>query len=160
MELSLSLEAAHQYPICIPLLPHSCHMPCPSHPPLLDDHSDYIWRRVQVHCYIRIRRFLKFEECGHLYCNAVYFTESPLLQRDTSLCLQGGRVGQARNQQKFTLLLLVSCLARSLTLKMEAVYLSKMSGCRGTTQCYTSEGPTFDSHHHGNLRSLKFTFRE
>jgi hypothetical protein len=25
--------------------PHSCFMPCPSHPPLLD-HSNYIWRRV------------------------------------------------------------------------------------------------------------------
>jgi hypothetical protein len=24
-----------------------CYMPCPSHPPLLDD-SNYIWRRVQV----------------------------------------------------------------------------------------------------------------
>jgi hypothetical protein len=27
--------------------PHACHMPCPSHP-LLIDHSNYIWRRVQV----------------------------------------------------------------------------------------------------------------
>jgi hypothetical protein len=24
---------SHQYPICIPLLPHSSYMPCPSHPP-------------------------------------------------------------------------------------------------------------------------------
>jgi hypothetical protein len=24
---------SHQYPICIPLLPHSCYMPCPHHPP-------------------------------------------------------------------------------------------------------------------------------
>jgi hypothetical protein len=31
----------------IPLLPHSCYMPCPSHPPWLD-HSDYIWWRVQL----------------------------------------------------------------------------------------------------------------
>jgi hypothetical protein len=33
-----------QYPICIPPLPHSCDMPCPSHPWL--DHSNYTWRKV------------------------------------------------------------------------------------------------------------------
>jgi hypothetical protein len=27
--------------------PHSCYMPCPSHPPWLD-HSNYVWRGVQV----------------------------------------------------------------------------------------------------------------
>jgi hypothetical protein len=27
------LLASHQCPICIPLLPHSCYMPCPSHSP-------------------------------------------------------------------------------------------------------------------------------
>jgi hypothetical protein len=27
--------------------PHSCYVPCPSHPPGLD-HSNYTWRRVQV----------------------------------------------------------------------------------------------------------------
>jgi hypothetical protein len=31
---------SHQYPICIPLLPHSCYMPRPSHPSSLD-HSTY-----------------------------------------------------------------------------------------------------------------------
>jgi hypothetical protein len=33
--------------ICIPLLPHSCYISCPSHPPWLY-HSNYIWRRVLV----------------------------------------------------------------------------------------------------------------
>jgi hypothetical protein len=33
---------SHQYPICIPLLPPSCYMPCSSHPPWLD-HSNYPW---------------------------------------------------------------------------------------------------------------------
>jgi hypothetical protein len=42
---SLFFWISHQYPICIPLLPHSCYMPCPSHHPWLD-HS--VWRRVQV----------------------------------------------------------------------------------------------------------------
>jgi hypothetical protein len=31
----------------ISYIPHSCYMPCPSHPPWLD-HSNYTWRRVQV----------------------------------------------------------------------------------------------------------------
>jgi hypothetical protein len=44
---SLSFWLSHQYPIRIPPLPHSCYMPCPSHPPWLD-HSNYTWRRVQV----------------------------------------------------------------------------------------------------------------
>jgi hypothetical protein len=42
---SLSFWLTHQYPICIPFLPHSCYMPRPSHPPWLD-HSNYTWRRV------------------------------------------------------------------------------------------------------------------
>jgi hypothetical protein len=46
-QLALIFWLSHQYSICIPLLPHSCYMPCPSHPPWLD-HSNYIWRRVQV----------------------------------------------------------------------------------------------------------------
>jgi hypothetical protein len=31
-EWSLSIWLSHRYPICIPLLPHSCYMPRPSHP--------------------------------------------------------------------------------------------------------------------------------
>jgi hypothetical protein len=37
--------AFHQNPICSPLLPHPCYMPCPSHPPLL---YNYTWRTIQV----------------------------------------------------------------------------------------------------------------
>jgi hypothetical protein len=40
---SPSFSLSHQYPICIPLLPYSCYIPCPSLPRLLD-HSKYIWR--------------------------------------------------------------------------------------------------------------------
>jgi hypothetical protein len=43
----LAFWLSHQYPVCIPSLPHSCYMPCPSHPPLLE-HSNYVWRGVQV----------------------------------------------------------------------------------------------------------------
>jgi hypothetical protein len=35
---------SHQYSIWIPLVPHSCYMPCPFHPWL--DHS--VWQEVQV----------------------------------------------------------------------------------------------------------------
>jgi hypothetical protein len=34
---SLSFWISHHYPICIPLLPHSCYMPCPSNPPWLGE---------------------------------------------------------------------------------------------------------------------------
>jgi hypothetical protein len=34
-------------PVCIPLLPHACNMPCPSHPPWLD-RSNYTWQRVHA----------------------------------------------------------------------------------------------------------------
>jgi hypothetical protein len=44
---SPSFRLSRQYPICIPLLPHSCYMPCPSYPPWLDQ-SNYTWRRVQI----------------------------------------------------------------------------------------------------------------
>jgi hypothetical protein len=43
----LSFWLSHQYPICIPRRPPSCYIPCPSHPPWLD-HSNYVWRGVQV----------------------------------------------------------------------------------------------------------------
>jgi hypothetical protein len=42
---SLSFWLSHQYPI--PIRPHLCYMPCPSHPSWLD-HSNYVWRWVQV----------------------------------------------------------------------------------------------------------------
>jgi hypothetical protein len=44
---SLSFWLSHQNPIYIPLLPHSCYMPHPSHPPWLDN-SNYTWQTIQV----------------------------------------------------------------------------------------------------------------
>jgi hypothetical protein len=44
---SLSFWRSHQYPICIPLLPHSYHVPNPCHPSW-PDHSNYTRQRVQV----------------------------------------------------------------------------------------------------------------
>jgi hypothetical protein len=36
---SLSLRLSHQYPRCIPLIPHSCYMLCPPPPPWFDTSS-------------------------------------------------------------------------------------------------------------------------
>jgi hypothetical protein len=47
LQWSLSFWLSRQYPIGIPLLPHSCYMPYLSHPPWLD-YSNYTWRRVRV----------------------------------------------------------------------------------------------------------------
>jgi hypothetical protein len=44
---SPSFWISHQYPIWIPLLPHSCYMPRPSHPSWRD-YSNYPWWRIQV----------------------------------------------------------------------------------------------------------------
>jgi hypothetical protein len=33
--------------MCIPLLPHACYLPCPSHPPWLD-HSNYVWEEYKL----------------------------------------------------------------------------------------------------------------
>jgi hypothetical protein len=43
----LSLWLSDQYPICIPLRPYPCYMPCPFHPPWLD-HSKCTWRTVHI----------------------------------------------------------------------------------------------------------------
>jgi hypothetical protein len=46
-QCSFSFRHSHQYLKYIPLFPHSCYMPCPSHTPWLE-HTNYTWRRVQV----------------------------------------------------------------------------------------------------------------
>jgi hypothetical protein len=43
----LSFWLAHENPICIPIRPHSCYMPCPSHPPWRD-HSNYTWEEHKL----------------------------------------------------------------------------------------------------------------
>jgi hypothetical protein len=44
---SLPFYLAHQYHVCIPLLPYECYISCLSHPLWLNN-PNYIWRRVQV----------------------------------------------------------------------------------------------------------------
>jgi hypothetical protein len=65
---------SHQYPICIPLVPHSWYMPRPSHPSWLG-HSNYTWRWVEVeHIYTRIyvRKFFWPRYDIIIYWNIVY----------------------------------------------------------------------------------------
>jgi hypothetical protein len=63
-----------------------------------------------------------------------------------SLCFQGRKESQTTNQQKvklrLILLLLVSCLAYSLTLKMEAICSSEMLCCLQTTWCNNLDNHT------------------
>jgi hypothetical protein len=64
---SLSFWNSHQYPICIPLIPHSCYMTCPSHPPWLV-HSNYTWRRVQVMKHLKLKHiYFPNSLCGILH---------------------------------------------------------------------------------------------
>jgi hypothetical protein len=62
-----SFWLSHQYPICIPLLPHSCYMHRPSHPSWLD-YSNYTWRRVQVMKLLLIYFHLKTTDVTGCYC--------------------------------------------------------------------------------------------
>jgi hypothetical protein len=40
------LTLSSQNPVFIPPRPHGCYIPCPSHPPRLDE-SNYTWRRLR-----------------------------------------------------------------------------------------------------------------
>jgi len=44
---SLSFSFSHQNPVCISILPHVCHIPCPSHFPWIY-HPDNIWWGIQL----------------------------------------------------------------------------------------------------------------
>jgi hypothetical protein len=67
---SLSFWLSHKYSICFPLLPHSCYMPCPSHPPSLD-HSNYVWRGVQVMKFL----IMQFSPISYLFILKDFFLD-------------------------------------------------------------------------------------
>jgi hypothetical protein len=100
---------SHQYPICIPLLPYLCYMPCPSNPawddriclsliwtstwgPLQEitqfkvrfvDTALYPVRRVKP---TNLQFFLHFTPGGRsVICNLIHHNEIPLLQLQWSL---------------------------------------------------------------------------
>jgi hypothetical protein len=66
-----------QYPICIPLLPHSCYMPWLSH-------SNYTWRRVQVMMLI-----MQFSptSCHFISLRSKYSPQYPVLKHPPSMFL-------------------------------------------------------------------------
>jgi hypothetical protein len=72
----LSFWISYQSTLCVLILPHSCYMPCPSHPPLLD-HSNYIWRGIQV-MNLLIMQFLP-ASC-HLILLRSKYTQHPFLK--------------------------------------------------------------------------------
>jgi hypothetical protein len=81
---SLSFWLSHQNPLCIPLLPHSCYIPCPSHPPLLD-HSNYTWQRVKFMELL----IVQFSSTSHhfFYLWSKYSPQHPVLKHTQSMFL-------------------------------------------------------------------------
>jgi hypothetical protein len=71
------LLTSHQYPICIPSL-HSCYMSCPSDPPWLD-HSNYVWRGVQIMKLLIMQFFLQPPITSSL-CDTNIFSSAPCSQ--------------------------------------------------------------------------------
>jgi hypothetical protein len=65
---SLSFWLSHQYPIWFPLLLNSYYIPCPSHPPWLDN-SNYTWRRVQPMKYCSFQRHIIKQRINLLFDN-------------------------------------------------------------------------------------------
>jgi hypothetical protein len=63
--------------------PHSCYMPCPSHPPSLD-HSNYIWRRIQV---MKLLVMQFSSKCYHFIpLWSKYSPQAPFFSNSLSLC--------------------------------------------------------------------------
>jgi hypothetical protein len=109
---SLTFWLSHQYHCCIPLLSHSCYMPCPSHPPWLDPLGLYTyWYYVQS-----INNFVNDLSC--LCLNYVTWGGVSMLML---WCWQ-------RKEQPAadTCFMLVSWMTYFSALKMEAVCFSKM----------------------------------
>jgi hypothetical protein len=75
--LSLSFRLSHQNPKCIPLLTHARYMSYLSHPILLD-HSNYTWRRVNV----RNLLIMQFPptSCDFVPLRSKYLPQHPVLE--------------------------------------------------------------------------------
>jgi hypothetical protein len=81
---SLSVWLSHQYPISIPLLSHSCYMPCTSYHHWLENFN-YTWRKVQV-----MKLFImQFSPTSHhfIYLWLKYSTKHPILKHAQSMLL-------------------------------------------------------------------------
>jgi hypothetical protein len=63
--------------------PHSCYMPCPSHPPWVD-HSNYTWQGIQVTKFLTMQ-FFQSPVISSPFCPNILF--STLFSNILSLCL-------------------------------------------------------------------------
>jgi hypothetical protein len=79
--LALSFWLSRQYPICIPLFPHSCDMPCPSHPSWLDN-SNYTWAKTTSY---EPPRYAVFSKLPPLHLSSVQIFSSALRSRTPSV---------------------------------------------------------------------------
>jgi hypothetical protein len=64
--------------------PHSCYMPCSSHPPWLG-HSNFIWRRVEVMTLLIMK--LTATSCHFVSLQSKYFPQHPVLKHPQSTFL-------------------------------------------------------------------------
>jgi hypothetical protein len=66
----------------VPLLPHSCYMPRPSHPPWLV-HSNYIWQRVQITKLLTLH--FPPTSCHFIPLRSKYPPQHPVLKHSQSM---------------------------------------------------------------------------
>jgi hypothetical protein len=75
---------SHQQPIRVPILPHSCYMSRPSHPPSLN-YSNNTWLRVQI-MKLFIMQFSPFS-CHLISLRSEYPPKHPVLKHPKSMFL-------------------------------------------------------------------------
>jgi hypothetical protein len=122
------------YPICIPILPHSCYMPRPSHSSWLD-YSNYTWRRVQLMKFLiltTLENQNNWENCASETC--VTICEGMKLPEDIAdgSCIRFVLLN-------FWTLSRVSCIWKNTAFRKLGLFSSSGEGMRGT---YTVESVT------------------
>jgi hypothetical protein len=98
---SLSFLLSHQYSICIPLFPHSCYMPCPSHSPWFH-HSSYTWVKSTSY---GVPHYAVFFSLLSLHLSsAQIFSSAPCSQTPSSLNVRDQVSHPYRSRRKIVVL--------------------------------------------------------